>query len=134
MYCAIASGPWQSSHSRVQVPQSSRPNFTVSLNLEGQVPIFVSHRSRVSQLYPQALGSLFVASYDSQGYGRGILTRLHTQHTHTHTHTHTQSTCNCTEFFLFAEFCELPLNFMISFLCLTHKSIFYWSRLDLICR
>jgi hypothetical protein len=23
----------------------------------------------VAQLYPQALGSLFVASYDSQGYG-----------------------------------------------------------------
>jgi restriction endonuclease Mrr len=35
-------------------------------------------RNRVAQLYPQALGSLFVASYDSQGYGGGILTRLHT--------------------------------------------------------
>jgi hypothetical protein len=32
----------------------------------------------VAQLYPLALGSLFVASYDSQGYGGGILTRLHT--------------------------------------------------------
>jgi hypothetical protein len=32
----------------------------------------------VAQLYPQALGSLFVASYDSQDYGGGILTRLHT--------------------------------------------------------
>jgi hypothetical protein len=32
----------------------------------------------VAQLYPRALGSLFVASYDSQGYGGGILTRLHT--------------------------------------------------------
>jgi hypothetical protein len=28
---------------------------------------------------PLALGSLFVASYDSQGYGGGIRTRLHTQ-------------------------------------------------------
>jgi hypothetical protein len=26
----------------------------------------------VAQLYPQALGSLYVASYDSQGYGGGI--------------------------------------------------------------
>jgi hypothetical protein len=32
----------------------------------------------VAQLYPRALGSLFIASYDSQGYGGGILTRLHT--------------------------------------------------------
>jgi hypothetical protein len=30
----------------------------------------------VAQLYPQAQGSLFVA-LDSQGYGGGILTRLH---------------------------------------------------------
>jgi hypothetical protein len=29
----------------------------------------------VAQLYPRALGSLYVASYDSQGYGGGILTR-----------------------------------------------------------
>jgi hypothetical protein len=36
-----------------------------------------SPRNRVAQLYPQALGSLFVASYDSQGYGGGIRTRLH---------------------------------------------------------
>jgi hypothetical protein len=31
----------------------------------------------VAQLYSRALGSLFVASYDSQGYGGGIRTRLH---------------------------------------------------------
>jgi hypothetical protein len=31
----------------------------------------------VAQLYPQTLGSLFVASYDSQGYGGGIRRRLH---------------------------------------------------------
>jgi hypothetical protein len=31
----------------------------------------------VTQLYPQAMESLFVASYDSQGYGGGIRTRLH---------------------------------------------------------
>jgi hypothetical protein len=49
-----------------------------SPNLEGQVPVFVSPWNRVAQLYPRALGSHFVASYDSQGYGGGILTRLHT--------------------------------------------------------
>jgi hypothetical protein len=34
--------------------------------------------NKVAQLYPRALYSLSVASYDSQGYGGGILTRLHT--------------------------------------------------------
>jgi hypothetical protein len=46
--------------------------------LEGQVPVFISPRNRVAQLYPQARGSLFVASYDSQDYGGGIRPRLHT--------------------------------------------------------
>jgi hypothetical protein len=32
----------------------------------------------VARLYPRALGSIFVASYDSQGYGGGIRPRLHT--------------------------------------------------------
>jgi hypothetical protein len=32
-------------------------------NLEGQVPVFISHRNWVAQLYPQVLGSLFVSSY-----------------------------------------------------------------------
>jgi hypothetical protein len=32
---------------------------------------------RATQLYPQTLGSLFVAFYDLQGYGGGILTCLH---------------------------------------------------------
>jgi hypothetical protein len=31
----------------------------------------------MSQLYSQTLGSLFVASYDSQGYGGGIRIGLH---------------------------------------------------------
>jgi hypothetical protein len=48
-----------------------------SPNLEGQVPVFISPSDSVAQLYPQALGSLFIASYDSQGYGGGIRTRLH---------------------------------------------------------
>jgi hypothetical protein len=37
----------------------------------------MSPKNRVAQLYPQALGSLFNASYDSQGYGGAIRTRLH---------------------------------------------------------
>jgi hypothetical protein len=32
----------------------------------------------VAQIYPHALGSLSVASYDLQGYGGGNLSRLHT--------------------------------------------------------
>jgi hypothetical protein len=55
------------------------PNFCDSSNLEGRVPVFISPWNRVSQLYPRALGSLIVASYDSQSYGGGILTRLHTR-------------------------------------------------------
>jgi hypothetical protein len=46
--------------------------FQTSPNLEGQVPIFISPRNRVAKLYPQELGFLFVASYDSQGYSGGI--------------------------------------------------------------
>jgi hypothetical protein len=47
-----------------------------SPSLEGQVPIFTFPRNRMTQLYPQALASFSVASYDSQGYGGGIRTRL----------------------------------------------------------
>jgi hypothetical protein len=36
-----------------------------SPNLEGQVHVFISLRNRVARLYPQALGSLFIASYNS---------------------------------------------------------------------
>jgi hypothetical protein len=51
-----------------------------SLNLEGHVPVFISPRNRVAQLYPRALGSLSVVFYDTQGYSRGILSRLNTGH------------------------------------------------------
>jgi hypothetical protein len=53
------------------------PQVRNSPNLEGQVSVFISPRNRVAQLHFQALGSLFVASYDSQGYGGGIRTHLH---------------------------------------------------------
>jgi hypothetical protein len=46
--------------------------------LEGQVPVFTSPKNRVAQFYAQALGCLFIASYDSQYYDGGIRTRLHT--------------------------------------------------------
>jgi hypothetical protein len=49
-----------------------------SPNLEGQDPVFISPRIRVDQLYPQSLGSFFITSYESQGYGGGIRPRLHT--------------------------------------------------------
>jgi hypothetical protein len=48
-----------------------------SPNLEGKVLVLISPRNRVAQLYSQALRSLFVASYDSQGYGGGIRPHLH---------------------------------------------------------
>jgi hypothetical protein len=48
-----------------------------SPNLQGQSPLFISPRNRVAQFYPPALGSLFVASYNSQGYGGVIRRRLH---------------------------------------------------------
>jgi hypothetical protein len=50
-----------------------------SPNLEGQVPVFISPRNRMTRLYPQALGFLCVVSYDSQGYGGGIRTNLRGQ-------------------------------------------------------
>jgi hypothetical protein len=46
-------------------------------NLEGQVPVFISPWNGVAQLYPKALGSLFVTSYDLQGYSGGTGTCLH---------------------------------------------------------
>jgi hypothetical protein len=45
--------------------------------LENEVPVFMFQGDRVAQLYPQALGSLFVAFYDSLGDGGSILSRLH---------------------------------------------------------
>jgi hypothetical protein len=53
--------------------------FRDSSNREGQVPVFISPRNRVVRLYAQALGSLFVVSYGSQGYGGVIRPCLHTR-------------------------------------------------------
>jgi hypothetical protein len=45
--------------------------------VEGKVPVFISPRKRVARLYPQELGSIFFASYDSQGYVGASRLRLH---------------------------------------------------------
>jgi hypothetical protein len=68
----ILGSGFRGSHDRILLSQ-----IRDSPNLEGQVPVFISPRNRVAQLYPQALGFLFVASYDSQSYGGGIRIRLH---------------------------------------------------------
>jgi hypothetical protein len=73
----IAAGPRQCSHSQVR-DHISLSQVRDSTYLEGQVSAFISPRSMVARLYPQALGSLFVASYVSQGYDGGIRTHLHT--------------------------------------------------------
>jgi hypothetical protein len=77
----IAASPRQ----RIVGSKSRRSNDHILLsqtrdspNLEGHVPVFISPRNRAAQLYPQAVGSRFFASYDSQGYVGGIRTRLHT--------------------------------------------------------
>jgi hypothetical protein len=49
-------------------------------NLEAQVPVFISPRNKVAQLYPRALGSLFVTSYDSQGVADLKLKLIYDRH------------------------------------------------------
>jgi hypothetical protein len=82
MSFTIAAGPRQRSHYQVGVRGTHDHILLFQIrdfpNLEGQVPVFISPRKRMAQLYPQALGSLFFASYDSQGYGGDIRPRLHT--------------------------------------------------------
>jgi hypothetical protein len=82
----IAAGSRQGSHSRPesrgthdQILSSQIRDFP---NLKYQIPVFMSPRDRVTQLYPQSPGSLFVVSYDSQDYGGGIRPRLHASFLH----------------------------------------------------
>jgi hypothetical protein len=51
---------WQAGSDSYHVPESFGEKTD-------QVPVFISPRNRVAQLYPRTLGSLFVASYDTQG-------------------------------------------------------------------
>jgi hypothetical protein len=79
----IAACPRQRSHSQVRVRRDSYDillSQTRLPNLEGQVPAFIPPQNRMAWLYPQALGFLFVASYDSQGYGGIIRPHHHTGH------------------------------------------------------
>jgi hypothetical protein len=63
-----------------------------SPSLEGQVSVFISARNIMARLHFRALGSLFVASYDSQGYVEGINPPPHGQsRSQTHITTDSQS-------------------------------------------
>jgi hypothetical protein len=73
----IAAGPRQLSHSRFEF-DGTHDHILVSQirdspSLEGQVLVFISPRNRVAQSYPQALGSLFVASCGSHGPHRNTV-------------------------------------------------------------
>jgi hypothetical protein len=65
----ISAGPLQRSHSRVESREAHDHILLSQIrdvpNLEGQVPVFIAPRNSVAQLYAQALGFLFIASYDS---------------------------------------------------------------------
>jgi hypothetical protein len=52
-------------------------NHTLLSNLRLRSPYLHSPGNTPAQLDPQALGSLFVACYDWQGYCGDILSRLH---------------------------------------------------------
>jgi hypothetical protein len=71
----------QCSHSQVWFPRDSRPHFTVSDSRLSQ-PGWPGPRIYIPQeqggpVIPQPLGSLFVASCESQGYDLDIRPRLH---------------------------------------------------------
>jgi hypothetical protein len=72
----------QLSHSRVCVPWDLWPYFTVSDSRlpqsGGPGPRIYIPQEQGGPVNPQVQGSLFVASYDPQGHGGGIRTRLHT--------------------------------------------------------
>jgi hypothetical protein len=53
-------------------------HFFRNPNLEGQVLVFIPPKEQGVPVLPPEHGSLSAAPYDSQGYGGGILTRLHT--------------------------------------------------------
>jgi hypothetical protein len=75
---SLASAVICGSESRGTHDHISLSQIRNSPSLEGQVPVFITPRENVAQLYPQAMGSLYVASCNSQGYGGSIRTRLHT--------------------------------------------------------
>jgi hypothetical protein len=78
---ALASAVILRSESRLTYYHILVSQIRDSSNLEDQVPVFISPRKRVAQFYPQALGSLCVASYDSQGHGGSVRCSLHADFT-----------------------------------------------------
>jgi hypothetical protein len=78
----IAAGPCQLNHSQVRVPWDSWWHFTVSdsrLPQHGRLdPRIYIPQEQGGSVIPQALGSLIVASFDSQCYGGGIRPLLYT--------------------------------------------------------
>jgi hypothetical protein len=78
----IAAGPSQSNHSWVRVPRDSYPYVTVSDSRlpqpGGPGPRIYVPQEQGGPVILLGTGFLFVASYDSQGYGGGIRAHLHT--------------------------------------------------------
>jgi hypothetical protein len=79
----IAAGPRQRNHSRVRVPRDSWSHFIVSdsrlPHSEGPGPHIYISQEQGGPVIPSGTRFHFVASYDSQGYGGGIRTGLHTR-------------------------------------------------------
>jgi hypothetical protein len=76
----IAAGPCQHSHSRVPVGLMTIfycLRFKTPQTWRTRSPYLCPPGTGWPSYTPKALGSLFVASYDSQGYGEIIQTRLH---------------------------------------------------------
>jgi hypothetical protein len=76
LWFTVAAGPRQSSHSQVRNPRDSWPHFTLSdsrlTQPGGPGPRIYITQEQGGPVIPQALGSLFVASYDSQRYSGSI--------------------------------------------------------------
>jgi hypothetical protein len=71
IYCCCWDSPAQSFSGLSRWTQDSislSQFFVTPRTWRARSPIFISPRNRVTRSYPRALGSLFVASYDSQGY------------------------------------------------------------------
>jgi hypothetical protein len=77
----IAAGPRQRSRSRIRVPWDSGQYFILWFGTpptwSAMPPNLYQPEIRWPSYITPGTGFLFVASYNSQGYGRGILTRLH---------------------------------------------------------
>jgi hypothetical protein len=73
------SGPWQ--RCLWFKSRSARDHILLShLRLIHAGPLIYILQEQSGPVTPPALGSLYIGSYNTQGYGGGILTRLHTGH------------------------------------------------------